>query len=617
MLYAMHQFLRRIKARLKQRFLAASAPAGASDTLAYPAWLVRRLIDRKLDYPAVQEQNLFSILTPVFDPPLRFLQELGESLFAQDHADWQWVLVENGCRDREVVLLLECFARDPRVTLVHTPEPRGIMGGMRLALEHARGRYVCPVDHDDRLYPDALRVVAAALQAAGWPKLAYTDEDKLLPDGNHHYPFLKPSWDPLLFLNCCYVAHLGVMDRVTALELGVYSDAGAEGTPDGDAFCRYVAAGHVPLHIPEVVYSWRMHPASTALRGIAAKPYVLAGQKHALTRYLQQTDLASSISLRTNPLPRVPGIWRVAPAEQASTTVEKIPILVKPGGAPESRRHVFERLSLCRGIHEVVALPSHPDALLQALNRLPDARWVALLDPNYVPLTTDFVEEWSCVRQAVPDAVVVGGIILNRLSEIETAGLVWGFEGILGSPLRGCSAEDLYSGAGALTLQRCVTAADTRFFLARVDFLRRVVQDQRLDADDPLLPAWLGAYAQEERKRILFTPYLRCCQIGEAMPRLPSHLEEFRFLTLFGHLLTRERYYPAFYGLRHHHAYQVCQPQDRAQALNPWMGNLLGSDPSLFNRLLSTERFEAPLVRIRQEFTSSEKRQTELQRQAA
>jgi glycosyltransferase involved in cell wall biosynthesis len=47
----------------------------------------------------------------------------------------------------------------------------------------ARGEFVVLLDHDDRLEPDALELVAAALDADPTIDYLYTDEDKLSADG--------------------------------------------------------------------------------------------------------------------------------------------------------------------------------------------------------------------------------------------------------------------------------------------------------------------------------------------------------------------------------------------------------------------------------------------------
>lgn len=135
---------------------------------------------------------------------------------------------------------------------------------MRLALEHARNEYVLPVDHNNRLYPDAATSHCSLLAGTIPLRIAYTIKEQTVPDGSIGLPSFKPDWDPLLFLNACYIAHQGVMNRKLAWQLGLYTDPQAEGTPDGDSFCRFIGAGHEPVHIPEIVYS-SMHAQSTAL----------------------------------------------------------------------------------------------------------------------------------------------------------------------------------------------------------------------------------------------------------------------------------------------------------------------------------------------------------------
>lgn len=575
MLNAAKYYVRRGAAWLRRRLLPAQASAQMPDVLPYSAWIGKRQLDRRQEYPAVLEEGLFSLLTPVFDPPSGFFRRLGKSILAQDHADWQWVIVDNGCRNSDVLYLMESFARDSRVTLVKAGEPRGIIGGMRLALEHARNRYVCPVDHDDQLYPDALRVVAVSLQAYEWPVLAYTDEDKLLPDGMPALPSFKPDWDPLLFLNAFYIAHWGVMDRATALELDIYSDPQAEGTPDGDAFCRFIAAGHTPLHIPEIVYSWRMHAQSTALRGVAAKPYVTANQKHVLNQYLSRCGLADKVTLRTNPLPGLAGSWRV------ESVADPIPVLVMPGGGHENRRQLRQRLKVSHNISKVRWLHASQNSWQEVLNEIRGHTWVMLLSPDCLPLTTDFVGECMAVQGALSDAVLVGGILQDDADKVVSAGLVWGFDTLMNSPLAGYSVNDYAVNQGSLCFQRCVSSVDTRFCMVQVAFLRETLERSGCDLADPLLPAWFGAVSREQATRVLFTPYVRGLIRDSGSPRQIDDEARYRFLCEFGQYLTSDPYYSRFLGLTTTTANQAVRPALRREVLQRGLSPLADMEPDV------------------------------------
>ena len=134
---------------------------------------------------------------------------------------------------------------------------------MRQCLERANGRYILPLDSDDLLERDCVNVVMRFLKEANFPAAVYTDEDMF--DGvDFGQAYFKPDWDPVLFLHSCYIAHLSVIDRRLALDLGFYTDKSAEGCHDWDSFIRLMNAGHVPRQIPEALYSWRMHGQSTS-----------------------------------------------------------------------------------------------------------------------------------------------------------------------------------------------------------------------------------------------------------------------------------------------------------------------------------------------------------------
>src|SRR5262249_4314465 len=370
---------------------------------------------------------------------------------------FEWVLVDNGSTSPTTRTLIERLAHDSRVQIVRLPSNRGILAGTRAALEHARGRYILPVDHDDRLYPDALRIMAWYLHEHGYPTAAYSDEDMLLASGRagrSGRPFCKPDWDPLLLLNCCYVTHLSAIDRETALSLDCYTDPQAEGCPDWDAFLRLARAGHAPLHVPEILYSWRMHANSTASADSGAKPYTIASQHHVLMRHLWHSNLDDRLTVRSNPLMRQIGLWQI--------TRRHVP--------PTPPIHVLHLSRADTGGEAETTYPElrHCDVewkgLLPAIKALPDSALVAVLDRGLVPLSADWPWEALGLFELFDDLVIVGGRILGADGRVESAGEVFGMSGLLGSPCRGWPAATPRR-HGVLLCQRTVSAVDSRFFV--------------------------------------------------------------------------------------------------------------------------------------------------------
>ena len=91
---------------------------------------------------------------------------------------------------------------------------------------------------------------------------------------------------PLLFSGTC--ATLPISAPSTGprhWSWGYYTDTRAEGSHDWDTFTRFYLAGYAPVHVAELLYSWRMHAMSTS-SNIDAKPVVFDSQMSVIERFL-------------------------------------------------------------------------------------------------------------------------------------------------------------------------------------------------------------------------------------------------------------------------------------------------------------------------------------------
>ncbi|CAO3383406.1 rhamnosyltransferase WsaF family glycosyltransferase [Azospirillum argentinense] len=466
----------------------------------YALWRLTSLRERAPLY-ADPEPGLLSFLTTVWNTDPRYVAELAESVFAQDGGTgFEWIILDNGSVREDTMALLAELGRHSCVRLHRVEQNLGIIGGMRYCLEHARNRYIVPLDSDDLLTPDCVRVVTTALKAAGYPALAYTDEDKILGD-TFRDPYCKPDWDPVLFASSCYIAHLCCIDRERALELDVYGDPATEGSHDWDSFTRFHRAGHTPLHIAEVLYTWRMHESSTA-GNINSKTYIHTSQRAVLEKFLG--DRAGRCTVEPSPLFDGTPDWvfkRTREAPQPLTTV----ILHAAGAAPDSVRAPVLDTAIP---HEVLRLaPEATPADLLEVARSCAARGAL------VHLLWDGVEadgdEWPWEAMACfelfPDTVVVGGRILQG-DTVVAAGAYLGFG-------RGCDTPDAgrhrrdpgyfaqmfkMHSVNAVPVQHCVVSPA---FLA--DVLPGLV---RAGVGFTHLGAWLGAAARARNSRVVYSP---------------------------------------------------------------------------------------------------------------
>ena len=471
---------------------------------------------------AAVDAGLLSFLTPVWNTPADMLRELAQSVLGQDAGTgFEWIILDNGTDRDETRAALAPFAEHPCVRLFRVEANLGIAGGMRYCLERATGRYIVPLDSDDLLTPDCVRVVTSELISAGYPALAYTDEDKV--EGTaFRDPYCKPDWDPVLFAHSCYIAHLCAIDRRLAIELGAYTDAGASGSHDWDTFVRFFRAGHTPHHIRHILYSWRLHAASTAAN-IGSKDYIFSSQRAVLERFL--AGAANPGRYRVDPSPLFNGTpdWRfLRPADEP---VSIATILIGGSGEPigvgkafSSGAAAVERISADDGL----------ETLLTAVEKCAGStEFIHLLHGDVVVEETGWANEAAALCELFPDTLLVGGRI-HRAGQIVDADRYFGFGEACNSPNRGRSLADpgyfaqmwKPHSVSAVPLQHCVARAD--FLVAA---LRRLAGT---GASYHHLAAWLGAEARRRGGRVVYSPFF-CARIAREI-EAPTTVERDAFV---------------------------------------------------------------------------------------
>jgi len=244
---------------------AGSLPGRESGVRDYANWARRHDPDPLPVAPA--QGPLFSILLPVFRPPVEFLRACIQSVINQHYAHWELCIVDDGSDSASITqLLAEFAARDQRVRLHVRSTNGGIAQATNDALEAARGEFVVLLDHDDLLRPHALAEFARQLGQTPDADLIYSDEDKITAEGERVLPMLKPGFSPEFLLGVMYFGHaLCVRTQVARAVRGF--DPAFNGVQDYEFALRVMEATKRIIHLPRILYHWRQAPTSSALRG--------------------------------------------------------------------------------------------------------------------------------------------------------------------------------------------------------------------------------------------------------------------------------------------------------------------------------------------------------------
>jgi glycosyltransferase involved in cell wall biosynthesis len=111
----------------------------------------------------------------------------------------------------------------------------------------------------------------------------------VLVDGERVDPFYKPDWSPERLRNQMYTCHISAFRTELMRSVGGFHED-FEGAQDWDLVLRVTEQARRIVHVPEVLYHWRVVPTSV-LAGEDVKPYAYDSAARALAAHAERVGL--------------------------------------------------------------------------------------------------------------------------------------------------------------------------------------------------------------------------------------------------------------------------------------------------------------------------------------
>lgn len=495
-----------------------------------------------------------AVLMPVYNPRPEWLHQAIDSVRQQLYPHWQLCIADDCSSAPQIRPLLEAaMAADPRIKVVFREQNGHISASSNSALELVDAPWVALLDHDDLLPDDALAWVAQAILLHPQARLFYSDEDKLGPAGQRCGPYFKSDWNPELMEGQNMFSHLGVYAAELMRSVGGFR-LGYEGSQDYDLVLRCIdhLQSEQVVHIPRVLYHWRVHPDSTAA-GSKAKPYAQVAAEKVVKDYFERGELPLKqlISLPQGfraqlqmPQPPPPvsviiptrnGLAVLKPCLDSllsKTVYSALEVLVVDNGSDDpATLHFLGDLQSRDQRVRVVRDPSpfNYAALNNMAVSLATGDLICLLNNDIEVIQPDWLEEMVTQLQR-PYVAAVGAKLLFANRKIQHAGVFLGLGGIAAHGHRGFDGrEGGYFGRANLTQE--VSAVTAACLLVRRSAWEQV---GGLDAEH-LAVAFNDVdfclRLREANYRVIYTPFAVLIH-HESVTRgddlLPEHVERFR-----------------------------------------------------------------------------------------
>lgn len=262
----------------------------------YEKWM--ELYDVKEDELEFQRNQVFengvkfSVIVPLYNTPLNFLDQLVKSLEAQTYPNWQLCFADGSSNNKvaeHIKRHIEDGSYQGRITYRYLEENKGISENTNEALKLAVGEYIVLADHDDVLAPNALYELMVQIDKYG-AEVIYSDEDKIDIKGKERFePYFKSGFNIDLLCSNNYICHLFCVKKEIAEKVGGF-DSEYDGAQDHDFILKCVSEVDKVYHIPKILYHWRSHKNSTA-ENPESKLYAFKNGKKAVKKYFDNKGI--------------------------------------------------------------------------------------------------------------------------------------------------------------------------------------------------------------------------------------------------------------------------------------------------------------------------------------
>jgi glycosyltransferase involved in cell wall biosynthesis len=206
---------------------------------------------------------LVSIIIPCFnDGP--YLTEALTSALDQTYRPLEVIIVDDGSTDTHTISLLASL-RQTSTILINTSHV-GPAAARNAGIRVAKGKYVLPLDADDKIHPRYVESAVAVLESQANVGIVYCQAEYFgAQNGKWELP--PYSIERMVLDNIIFVTALFRRDDWETV--GGFDESLTNGMEDYDFWLSMIEAGRDVVQLPEVLFYYRIKPRSRTTRFVS------------------------------------------------------------------------------------------------------------------------------------------------------------------------------------------------------------------------------------------------------------------------------------------------------------------------------------------------------------
>lgn len=180
-----------------------------------------------------EDKVVVSVIMPCYNQG-EFVAEAIDSVLAQTYPCWELIVMNDGSSDHSERIILEYVQKDKRIKYF-CQENAGVVVARNQAIKHAQGKYLLPLDADDKISNDYLERGVTYLDGHPECTLFYCHAD-YFGGVNEPFPVEYEGYPALLLVNKIFCTSLFRKEHFDLV--GGYSTDFMDGYEDWEFFIR-------------------------------------------------------------------------------------------------------------------------------------------------------------------------------------------------------------------------------------------------------------------------------------------------------------------------------------------------------------------------------------------
>ncbi len=201
---------------------------------------------------------VISVIIPCYDHE-RYLKEAIDSVFAQAYQDFEIVVVNDGSPGDPSKIVDEYW--DPRLRLVEQ-ENKGLAGARNFGIEKSRGKFILPLDADDKLHSEFLEKAMNTQESHRGKAVVYSDFIAFWDNGSESQEKLA-DYDFKTLLQKAMMPCTILYPKKAWKQTEGYKSVLKHGYEDWEFAISLGEKGYHGVRIPEHLFYYRQHDGTS------------------------------------------------------------------------------------------------------------------------------------------------------------------------------------------------------------------------------------------------------------------------------------------------------------------------------------------------------------------